>query len=44
MQLHDALVGVAQGLDELLVDTTGGVMDAGVSLDLELLEDLGIIM
>ena len=42
--LHDALAGIVQRLDELLVDTTGGVMDARVSLKLELMEDLGIFM
>ena len=42
--LHDALVGIVQGLDELLVGTTGGVMDEKVPLELELLKDLGIIM
>ena len=42
--LHDALVGIVQGLDELLVDTTGGVMDERDSLELELLASLGIIM
>ena len=40
--LHDSLVVVFQGLDELLVDTTGGVMDERVALELEFLEELGI--
>ena len=42
--LHDALVGIVEGLDELLVGTTGGVMDERVPIELELLEDLGTIM
>ena len=42
--LHDALAGIVQGLDERLVDTTGGVVDERVALELGLLEDLGIIL
>ena len=42
--LHIALVGIVDGLDELVVGTAGGVMDEGVALELELPEDLGIIM
>ena len=42
--LHDALAGIVQGLDEPLLDTSGGVMDERVPLELELLEDLGIII
>ena len=32
--LHDALAGIVQGLDDLLVDTTGGVMYEGVAIEL----------
>ena len=42
--LHDALVGINQGLDEFMVDTTSGVMDESISLEVEFLEDLVIIM
>ena len=42
--LHDALVDIAQALDELFVDTTGGVMYERVPIELELLEDLGLMM
>ena len=41
--LH-ALLGIVQSLDELLVDTAGGVMYEIVAVELELMEDLGIIM
>ena len=42
--LHDSLAGIIPGLGAIHVDTTGGLMDEMVSLELELLEDLGIIM
>ena len=42
--LHDALVGIVQGLGALLVDTSGGVIDERVALELELMEDLGTIL
>ena len=42
--LHDALVGIVQGLNEVLGDTTGVVMDERVSIEPELLEDLGVIL
>ena len=43
-RLHDALVGIVQGLDELLIETTVGVMYDIVSLAPMLLEDIGMIM
>ena len=35
--LHDALVGIAQGVYELFVNTIGGVMGERVPLELELM-------